>query len=269
MRSGSRLLMNEPPLMFAPSLAVLLGVSEAIFLQQLHYWLEKSKHEREGFTWVYNTYEEWQYQFPFWSISTIRRTIKSLEEQKIIVTNSFNKMKLDKTKWYRIDYVRLVEMECPSVQIEQSNGSKRTAELVSLNRAIPETTQETTSEKKDSRRKRVYDTSSAEFKIADFFYHEILKNNPMHKKPDLQKWANDIRLLLEIDNRDKSEVSRLIRWVQRDSFEMANVLSPAKLRKRYDALIMKMNKPAEGSKDKPAPKSREVKEFELDPSKGE
>src|SRR5690606_6119177 len=101
--------------------------------------------------------------------------------------------------------------------------------------------------KKGSNRKQVYDSDSPSYKIADFFYKEILRNNPGHKEPDLQKWADDIRKIIELDERDKSEVSRLIRWVQQDSFEMANVLSPAKLRTRYDALIIKMNQNTKGA----------------------
>lgn len=101
--------------------------------------------------------------------------------------------------------------------------------------------------KKDSNRKQVYDEDSPSYKIADFFYKEILRNNPGHKEPNMQAWADDIRKMIELDKRDKSEVSRLIRWVQQDSFEMANVLSPAKLRTRYDALVIKMNQNTKGA----------------------
>ncbi|MFJ7933679.1 hypothetical protein [Sporosarcina sp. NPDC096371] len=94
-----------------------------------------------------------------------------------------------------------------------------------------------------SSHKRVYDEDSPPYILADFFYKEILKNNSNHKEPNLQKWSDDIRKLIELDKRDKKEIGALIRWVQQDDFEMSNVLSPAKLRSRYDALVMKMNKP--------------------------
>ncbi|MFK9094406.1 hypothetical protein [Bacillus salipaludis] len=67
----SRLLINESPVMIIPSLAAKIGLNEAVVLQQIHYWLGISKHNIEGRTWVYNTYEEWQKQLPFWSVSTI------------------------------------------------------------------------------------------------------------------------------------------------------------------------------------------------------
>lgn len=52
-----------------PTLATIIGLNESIILQQVHYWLkikEKSKQDYiDGHYWVYNTYEQWQEQFPF------------------------------------------------------------------------------------------------------------------------------------------------------------------------------------------------------------
>lgn len=113
----SRLLINEPPLQVLPSLAKEIGLNEAIMLQQMHYWLLKSANEFAGVKWFYKTLEEWQTEFPFWSAMTIRRTLGSLEKQKIIKIGNFNKKKFDKTKWYTIDYQR-VNRRC--VQNEQT-----------------------------------------------------------------------------------------------------------------------------------------------------
>lgn len=81
----SRLLITESPVMIIPSLAAKIGVNEAVVLQQIHYWLGISKHVVEERTWVYNTYEEWQKQLPFWSVSTIKRTIRSLEMMGLLL----------------------------------------------------------------------------------------------------------------------------------------------------------------------------------------
>ena len=40
-------------------------VQLVITLQQIHYWLVSSQHEKEGWKWVYNTYKDWQLQRPF------------------------------------------------------------------------------------------------------------------------------------------------------------------------------------------------------------
>ncbi|MBG9580742.1 replication protein [Bacillus thuringiensis] len=150
----SRLLLEDEPLVVLPKLATVIGLNEAIILQQLHYWLEKSNNVKDGFGWIYNTYEEWKNQFPFWSESTIKRTLKKLQEQKIIIVGNYNKMKIDHTKWYRIDYEVLdnIEQEAASQsdlasgQNDQTKRSNCPDEQVKMTRPIPETTTEITTE---------------------------------------------------------------------------------------------------------------------------
>lgn len=96
---------------------------------------------------------------------------------------------------------------------------------------------------KPSRQKRVFDKDSDEMKLVEFFIQEIRKNSSDFKDPNLQTWCDEFRKIIDLDKRDKGEVSKLIRWVQADDFEKANVLSPSKLRKRYDALKIKMLNP--------------------------
>ncbi|KFZ42226.1 DnaD domain protein [Anoxybacillus flavithermus] len=112
-------LVDDDPLFVLPSVAVKLGLNESIFLQQLHYWLGKSTHTYDGYTWVYNTYEGWRKQFPFWSESTIRRTIVRLEKKRIVVSRY--RSKLDKTKWYRIDYDVLAQVLDTNVVHDESS----------------------------------------------------------------------------------------------------------------------------------------------------
>lgn len=139
----SRLLINEPPLQVLPSLAKEIGLNEAIMLQQMHYWLLKSANEFTGVKWFYKTLEEWQKEFPFWSAMTIRRTLGSLEKQKIIKIGNFNKKKFDKTKWYTIDYQR-VNRRC--VQNEQTMCSNRTDGCVQNEQTYTRDYQESTTE---------------------------------------------------------------------------------------------------------------------------
>ncbi|WP_101774954.1 DNA replication protein [Pasteurella oralis] len=121
----SKLLINEQPLQVIPSLATLIGLNEAIFVQQLHYFLNISKHKYEDRTWIYNTIDEWCEVFPFWSKKTIQRTIKKLEEIGLVLsTNKLNKMKMDKTKWYSIAYEKIEELTSQNDQMRcDQNGS--------------------------------------------------------------------------------------------------------------------------------------------------
>lgn len=122
-------------------LACEIGLNEAIFLSQLSYWLEKSKHVIEGEKWIYKKVKDWKDQdFPFWSEDTIKRIIKKLEEQEYIISGNFNKAAFDKTKWYRINH------NLPIVQ----NGPTRVAncpmESSKMHSTIPEITTETTTD---------------------------------------------------------------------------------------------------------------------------
>ncbi|WP_026576740.1 conserved phage C-terminal domain-containing protein [Bacillus sp. UNC438CL73TsuS30] len=110
----SSLLLNESPMIVLPSLAKKIGLNEAIILQQIHYWIQKSSHVIEGKTWIYNTYQQWNQQFSFWSLSTIKRTIRSLEDQGLLLSENWDRSKMDQTKWYTIDYERLETLELTS-----------------------------------------------------------------------------------------------------------------------------------------------------------
>lgn len=104
---------------FCPRVAAAIGVSEAIILHRLDYWLSRSKHRFEGRAWIYNTYDSWKDQFPFWSRRTIQATFRRLERLSIVEsTQAHNRSRWDKTKWYTIDYARLAELvpEIPVVE---------------------------------------------------------------------------------------------------------------------------------------------------------
>lgn len=109
------ILYDERPLVISPKLARTIGLNEAIIVQQIHYWLQV--HEQNGTNyydgryWVYNTYQQWQQQFSFWSLDTIKRTIRKMEKSGILITGNYNKLSLDKTKWYTINYEMLEELQ--------------------------------------------------------------------------------------------------------------------------------------------------------------
>ena len=116
------MLANEYPLIIYPSLAKDIGLNEAIIVQQINYWLQRSSKLKDGHKWIYNTYEAWEKQFPFWSNATIRRTIQRLEKIGVLLsTSKYNRMKIDRTKWYTINFEHeLIKPHyVPCVQSEQ------------------------------------------------------------------------------------------------------------------------------------------------------
>lgn len=105
---SASLLIEEPPLQVLPGLACRIGLNEAIFIQQLHYWMKKSKNfDEQGRRYVWNSLPEWQVQLPFWSLNTIQRIVRNLElptagRPPLIISWAGEGM--DKKKRYSIDY---------------------------------------------------------------------------------------------------------------------------------------------------------------------
>lgn len=147
--SKSHLLIDENPLQVLPSLAIVLGLEEAIAIQQLHYWLNNPKNEgrldEQGNKWVYNTYAQWKDDnFPFWSEDKIQRIFLKLEKAGVVIARQFDAKKRDMKKFYRIDYGKLCAMD--SLKFASSNGlksaSSNTAKPhdVKMNQRLPKTT---------------------------------------------------------------------------------------------------------------------------------
>ena len=99
-------------------------------------------------------------------------------------------------------------------------------------------------------------SDSIEYRLANYLLNFILKRNPNHKKPNIQKWAKHIDLMLRIDKRKVEDVKAVIEWCQNDTPEKQpegkwkgwanNILSTAKLREKFDKLFIEM----EGSEKK-------------------
>lgn len=104
----SKLLINEPPLQVLPSLALKIGLNEAMVLQQIHYWISNPRvgKQWEGRNYIRNSVRQWKEEnFPFWSEATIKRALTSLRENGILITtDSLNFADFDATLWYTIDY---------------------------------------------------------------------------------------------------------------------------------------------------------------------
>lgn len=97
-------------------------------------------------------------------------------------------------------------------------------------------------------KEKVFMSDSDEIRLSILLFDLMLENNPKTKTPNFNGWAEHIEKLIRIDNRNPEEIEHVIYWTQQDSFEMSNILSTQKLRKRFDQLWLKSNKTDKGSK---------------------
>lgn len=121
----SPLLINESPMQCLPSLAHVLGDSSdsAMFLQQIHYWLNYSRTYRNGRYWVYNTIEQWHYAFWWWSESKIKRIVAKLRHYEfqgkvypLLLTEQFSTNSFNHCLYYSINYDALNELSAVALK---------------------------------------------------------------------------------------------------------------------------------------------------------
>ena len=134
------LLFNEHPIVINRKLAKCLGLKEAVVFQQIHYWLEVNKRTKNNFKedkyWTYNSVKAWhENEFDFLSLRTVERTLQKLEKDGLLESKTFNKMAGDKTKWYTINYDKLLEVcnkklsEKEILSIKRKDAGRKGAEI--------------------------------------------------------------------------------------------------------------------------------------------
>lgn len=77
--------------------------------------------------------------------------------------------------------------------------------------------------------------------LAEYLAYRITQNGS--KPPTVtNSWINDIRLMIERDNRTIQDIRQMIDWCQDDAFWRSNILSPSKLRAKFDQLRLNAEK---------------------------
>lgn len=89
--------------------------------------------------------------------------------------------------------------------------------------------------------KAKYDDDSPYLRASHYLFKMIKQNNSKAKPPNYQRWADDIRKLVELDKNTLKEVSLVIDWSQQDPFWKKNILSASKLREQFPKLWVNGN----------------------------
>ena len=90
--------------LFSVTVAKEHGVSCAIIVRHIQFWLLKNRANNTNFidkrTWTYWTIKGLTMVFPYWTEPQIKRTIQTLLFKKVLIRDNFNENKWDKTSWY-------------------------------------------------------------------------------------------------------------------------------------------------------------------------
>lgn len=120
---------------FDIAIAQELGVSAAIVVQNLQFWIKKNeandKHFHDGRYWTFNSMKAWHELFPFWTERQIRKILDDLVEKKIIIKGNYNEMKYDRTLWYAFtDYGITILQTCQMKETTLSIQSDKNVEPI-------------------------------------------------------------------------------------------------------------------------------------------
>ena len=105
-----------------------------------------------------------------------------------------------------------------------------------------------------------FEIESEEYKLAEYLYKAILKNDKKYKKPNLDNWAIHIDRLIRLDNRSEEEIKRVIDFATNDDFWKANILSTKKLRKHFSKLLIQMKNKSKRNYYKQGPRLDDTSE---------
>ena len=178
------------------------------------------------------------------SKNTIRRALEILEQLGLVVVI---KRKLTATQntsnLYRLNIKKILN---PSFELGGSNselGGGSNSEPRTNNSFEPINESISTSGKDfppaKTGKKFVY--TDDDLRAANWIFGLIKNLSPNVKTPDFASWANEIRLMRERDGRSHKDICELFKWANQNEFWASNILSPAKLREKWDQLEIKRN----------------------------
>lgn len=199
-----------------------------------------------------------------YSLSSISRKIDQLvkeERLKIEDTDMGTLFTVVNYEQYQ-GFEQYKKNDTETVLEQYGNGTGTVLEQYGNNNKNVKKVKKDNKDKKTSRHK--FETCDLE--LAELLFQKMRENNPTVKKPNLESWANEVRLMRQIDKRTIEQILYLIDWTQKDSFWRSNVLSIAKLRKQYDTLVLRVKESKAGkgnNNGKTTDAERLAKEYDL------
>ncbi|MGQ4223632.1 hypothetical protein [Enterococcus mundtii] len=164
---------------------------------------------------------------------TLWRWIKKFEKEgmlSILSTPKYSVISIKKWEDYQSSDQHLSSDRPAPVQHLSTNKNEKNDKNVKNN-----------NNPRNSRKTREYADDDPNKKLAILLLKLIRKNQNI-KEPDLDKWANTIRLTIESDKRTGKEVQDMIVWATSHEFWSTVVQSPTSLRKHFDKMTAQKDK---------------------------
>jgi len=193
------------------------------------------------------------------SVRTVIRHLDSLKKHNVIVVDrEYTGRKWDKNKYTLLDKSEWIypdKIPCDNLS-HSTDHVTETTEPHDRN----DTNHVTQSHTKDTNRRRlIKKTNSGDKKsprakiirfelidkeLSDLLFKKIEENNPTTRKPNIDKWADNIRKMRKIDGRTVDQIKFIINWSQRNNFWQAVILSTNNLRENFDKMVAQIRREA-------------------------
>ena len=181
------------------------------------------------------------------SAQNVRTALKRFEKYEFLTNQSTKQNRLITiVNW---GFYQDMEQSTNKATNSQLTDDQQTANSqLTTNNNVNNATKKQDNKTSSSKRKaRVYDPSSIYYILAERLFKQICQNQEI-KTPDLNRWADDIRKMIEIDKRTEDQVRGMIDWATANDFWSANILSARKLREKYDVLKGQANREYKAAK---------------------
>lgn len=172
-----------------------------------------------------------------WSNTKVNRFLKMLEDDQMLIRKSDSK----KTVITIVNYDFYQRYESKETTQKRQQNDAEASQKHTNNNDKTMNNNVNNNNPRNSQKTREYADDDPNKKLAILLLKLIRKNQNI-KEPNLDKWANTIRLTIEADKRTGKEVQDMIVWSTSDEFWSGVILSPTSLRKHFDKMAVQKNK---------------------------
>lgn len=172
-----------------------------------------------------------------WSNTKVNRFLKMLEDDQMLIRKSDSK----KTVITIVNYDFYQRYDSKEATQKRQQNDAEASQKHTNNNDKTMNNNDNNNNPRNSRKTREYADDDPNKKLAILLLKLIRKNQNI-KEPDLNKWANTIRLTIEADKRTGKEVQDMIVWATNHDFWSTVISSPTSLRKNFDTMVGQKNK---------------------------
>lgn len=120
---------------FDDNVAMTVGVKGAIILNHIAWWVKRNEASNinfhDGHYWTFNSADSYAKIFPFWTGNVVQKELRKLENDGYIKGGCYNKLPMDRTKWYTLskkgqDLCGCIPQDGGNDSAKQRNGFSET-----------------------------------------------------------------------------------------------------------------------------------------------